>query len=136
GDQAVDRGGRNPGEGRRIEAEDPMLYIYGVARNVLRESWAADERAASTRSSVAQAALVDTGEEAAAAERRSRCLDGCLAVLDEPSRRLITGYYEDLGRRKIDNRRALADAHGLSLEALRVRLCRIRSRLPGGMNRC
>jgi RNA polymerase sigma factor (sigma-70 family) len=137
-DTTLDRVARRLAAGVQIEADDPALYAYGVARNVLREHWAVrsrdphplDHQPAPTYDPMRHA------EEAAAAERRAVCLESCLSGLDPASRSLIVGYYQHRSRAKIDNRRELAQGAGLSVEALRVRLHRIRAQLLACMKRC
>src|SRR5262245_15491467 len=44
-DETLDRVCRRLADGVRIEAEDPALYVHGVARNVLREHWVRERNA-------------------------------------------------------------------------------------------
>ena len=57
------------------------------------------------------------------------CFDRCLAALTAESRNLVLAYYVAERREKIDNRRRLARALGLSENALRSRVQRVRDRL-------
>jgi DNA-directed RNA polymerase specialized sigma24 family protein len=69
-------------------------------------------------------------------ERRLECLDGCLAQLRPDQRELVVDYYRDAKRRKIERRRALAARLGISLNALAIRACRIRSTLETCVSAC
>jgi DNA-directed RNA polymerase specialized sigma24 family protein len=64
------------------------------------------------------------------------CFDRCLATLSSDSRALVLEYYVAERREKIDNRRRLAHALGLSESALRNRVQRIRDRLERCVRTC
>jgi DNA-directed RNA polymerase specialized sigma24 family protein len=57
--------------------------------------------------------------------RRCAYAQRCLDALPQDSRALFLAYHHGQGRRRIDARRALAARHGLSMNALRIRVCRI-----------
>jgi DNA-directed RNA polymerase specialized sigma24 family protein len=57
------------------------------------------------------------------------CLRECLRSLPKENRELIIEYYRDEGRAKIEDRKALAEMLGISLNALFSRAKRIRDRL-------
>jgi DNA-directed RNA polymerase specialized sigma24 family protein len=69
-------------------------------------------------------------------EKRLECLDRCLASLEPDNRQLIDRYYRGEQREKIENRRALAQSMGLTMNALSIRACRIRGRLEDCVNNC
>jgi hypothetical protein len=64
-------------------------------------------------------------------EESLRHLDYALSKLTEADRELILSYYREDGRCKVDHRKVLADQLGLHLNALRLRVYRIRSQLRG-----
>jgi DNA-directed RNA polymerase specialized sigma24 family protein len=64
------------------------------------------------------------------------CFDRCLEGLSAESRALVLEYYVAERREKIDNRRRLARALGLSESALRNRVQRIRDRLERCVQAC
>lgn len=70
---------------------------------------------------------------------RLRCLRKCLAevVPSDVDRMLIVGYYdtEASGKNK-DNRKNLADKLNVSMTTLKVKACRLRSRLEACINEC
>jgi DNA-directed RNA polymerase specialized sigma24 family protein len=123
---------------RKLEAgeavDDLRSYAHGIARLVLLEQW---------RSPGAKAARADDQELARIPAPDpvdegvlGGCLQRCLAELPPDARELILAYYTDEGRAKIDNRRRLAEAHGLSENALRSRAQRLRDRLEDCIARC
>ena len=132
-DETLDRVARRLSEGEVIRATAPGAYVHGVARNVLRESWS---RSRLVRGP--EAVLAPTpADEQAIAERRSRCLDRCLARLSEDNRRLLLAYYQtDEGAAKIASRRHLAGELQVSGGALRLRLHRLRVDLEGCVRSC
>ena len=131
-DETLDRVVRRLGEGETIRSPDPGAYVHGVARNVLHESWS---RPRLVR--VPASALAPPPEsEQVAAERRSRCLDRCLARLPAESRRLLLAYYQADGGAKIAARSRLAAELQLSSGGLRLKLHRLRVGLQGCVRSC
>jgi DNA-directed RNA polymerase specialized sigma24 family protein len=65
-----------------------------------------------------------------------KCLESCLAELPPGDRRLIIGYYGEDRIAKLEARRSLADAMGLSMPALHTRAHRIRSSLRTCIGKC
>lgn len=63
------------------------------------------------------------------------CIDRCLERLTAEDRDLILAYYPSEGS-QILARKRLADRDGLGLNALRIRACRIRSRLEDCAREC
>ncbi|MEZ5424629.1 MAG: hypothetical protein R2747_00060 [Pyrinomonadaceae bacterium] len=73
------------------------------------------------------------------ADERLVCLRKCLAEVapDDQDRQLIIGYYDtDAGGKLKDARRSLAEKFGLKMNALKVKACRLRSKLEKCINDC
>lgn len=117
------------------QIDDVRAYARGIARRVLLE-W----RRRPTPSSISErpeyADLSRPHEEDDAALALATCFERCLATLSGESRTLVLDYYVAEGRAKIDNRRRLARALGLSENALRSRVQRLRNRLEQCVERC
>lgn len=110
------------------DERDRALYFYGFGRNVLKEYFR--EVAAETLlEEPGRVEFSDRGRETERRERLFACLDECLGELDETERALTLRYYEMQGMAKVDFRRELAEEQGIGVNALRVRLHRIRARL-------
>jgi DNA-directed RNA polymerase specialized sigma24 family protein len=62
-------------------------------------------------------------------DERMEALQECLDRLPPSSRDLILDYHEGERRGRIDNRRAIAERLDIPLNALRIRVHRIRTRL-------
>jgi hypothetical protein len=69
-------------------------------------------------------------------EKLHRCLDNCLARLSPEDRELLVGYYDDAERPFDEQRRLLAARRGLSQEALRQKVCRLKHGVAGCVRKC
>jgi DNA-directed RNA polymerase specialized sigma24 family protein len=132
-DETLDRVARRLQEGDTIRHPDVGAYVHGFARLVLRESWS---RPRLVR--LPEASLAGTpAAEQAVAERRSRCLDLCLARLPAENRRLLLAYYEAAnGAAKVASHRKLAADLDVSAGNLRLKLHRLRVDLQGCVRSC
>ena len=115
---------------RGDEVEKPLSYIYGVARNVFRESIRRQSRLAfeilDARSN--WEAPLTRGQ---APDEFLDCARICLDALSEDKKRLLEAYYSCETERE-----ALAQSLGLSLVALRTKLHRIRAELRSCYQAC
>jgi DNA-directed RNA polymerase specialized sigma24 family protein len=64
------------------------------------------------------------------------CFDRCLEELSTENRKLLLAYFQDQGRNKIDNRIQLAQELSIPLNALRIRVFRIKKTLEGCIEKC
>lgn len=105
---------------------DPALYFYGVANNVHLESL--------KKKTLPLNPQVVSNHPAADAEveRKHECLDTCLERLPPRDRALALDYYREEKKGKIENRKEMAVRHGLTPNALRLRMFGIR----GGLYQC
>jgi len=118
---------------------DPALYFYSVGNNLIMEQWRkkslhvplteADGQITPPNPSVEE-------EQADDCEREYECLSLCVQQLEPDKRALILAYYEKEKQAKIDHRKALAQQEKVDLNALRVRVHRIRARLEKCIQRC
>ena len=129
-DDTIDRLARRLEEG--VAVDDVHSYARGIARLVLLEH----RRAPVFAPLNPDAALPDPASAGDTDERLRQCFDACLGDLPPDSRSLVVQYYQDERRAKIDNRRRLASALGLSENALRSRVQRIRDRLEACVHAC
>jgi len=113
--------------------EDVRRYAHGIARLVLLER-------------VRQQAETPFGDDsglshlqapaAAAHDPLHECLERCLARLSNKNRELVLDYYAAEGHDRIVNRRRLARSAGISDNALRSRVQRLRDRLERCAESC
>lgn len=129
-DETLDRLAARLDEG--VDVQDVGRFTRGIARLVLLEHW--------RRADARQVALDERAEPAAATppadETLHDCLERCLAELPPDGRSLILEYYVDAGRRRIERRREIARALGVSETALRNRAQRLRDRLERCIAEC
>lgn len=64
------------------------------------------------------------------------CLGACLQKLDPQDRWLILEYYQGEQRAKIERRQSIAAKMGLTMNAVSIRACRIRSKLESCLRKC
>lgn len=72
-------------------------------------------------------------------DERLNCLKKCLAEVaaDPTDRELIIGYYDrEAGEKQKEARKSLAEKLGLKMNALKVKACRLRSKLERCINDC
>lgn len=127
-DETLDRVARKLEEGERVESM--RAYVFGVARYVLLEEQRRGMREGAARRAWA---LLEADQRDAAAERRLRCLEGCLGRLPAESRDLVERYHGHSG--PVD-RVELAHRFGTTPGALRVKMHRLRNQLGACLGRC
>jgi DNA-directed RNA polymerase specialized sigma24 family protein len=122
--------------GTDTPVEDVRAYARGVARLVLLE-WRRRPVPVSIDEHREQAGRSGTWvAEESEVEALPACLERCLAALPDESRTLVLEYYVAERRAKIEHRRRLARALGLSESALRNRVQRVRDRLERCVHTC
>ncbi|MEQ9498803.1 MAG: hypothetical protein RIT81_18135 [Deltaproteobacteria bacterium] len=125
-DATFDRVGAKLAAGTELTSDVPR-YALGVARFVHLEQTKA--RAQQDRALRAAQEPTDEAAERIEHERRLAALEGCLNALSDADRRALARYHADRGQSKIDARRALAEKIGVTLNALRLRMFRLRNNL-------
>lgn len=108
---------------------DPARYFYGVAKKVYLE-YQHEIIARNTRSRTSFPEKSDDTE----LENMLEQLDKALDKLSKSDRELILTYYTGSGKTKINHRRDLAKQFGLGLNALRLRVFRIRREIENHMS--
>jgi DNA-directed RNA polymerase specialized sigma24 family protein len=141
-DETMNRVARRLEEEGIIESDTPAKYCYIVARFVFMEYLRRTQKEDGTLEEVAwQPAIIslpayEADDERTRKESMLNCLEECVAKLDPINKEIITGYYTGTERIKIENRRALAERLGITMNALSIRACRIRDRLEECVKRC
>jgi DNA-directed RNA polymerase specialized sigma24 family protein len=129
-DETLDRLARRLGEDASID--DVRGYAHGIARLVLLEHWRRPRELPADEAPERLPAAAPAADD----DPRMGCFEQCLAALPPDGRALILEYYAAEGRQKIDGRKRLAGALGLSDTALRNRAQRLRDRLERCTRRC
>jgi DNA-directed RNA polymerase specialized sigma24 family protein len=129
-DEVLDRLAVKLGE---TAVEDVKKYALGIARLV-----ALERRRGPAFSPIDETAHAAIAPDAAAddADPLRDCFDRCLDQLPEESRLLLLRYYDGERSVKISNRQRLASALGLTDNALRSRVQRLRDRLEQCVRTC
>jgi DNA-directed RNA polymerase specialized sigma24 family protein len=136
-DETINRVARKIVEGEKIESLD--RYFYGVARLVWLESLRARDKAPIALDLAPTPIAPDNEEESRQRqeqEQKFRCFEVCLSKLSTEHRTLIVEYYREEEGLKIDHRRRHAEELKMSLNALRLRACRIRAELATCIDAC
>jgi DNA-directed RNA polymerase specialized sigma24 family protein len=138
-DETFDRISRTL-ETSSIATRPPARYCYVIARFVLLEDIRREGRSVpfdEARPTVSIESARSGGEpDAVLRDRCLQCLDRCLLKLKPEQRELVIEYYRDAKRERIDRRRELANRMGITMNALGIRLCRIRSSLEACVASC
>jgi DNA-directed RNA polymerase specialized sigma24 family protein len=137
-DEVFDRISRTIEETGRIRVTPPARYCYVVARFVLFEDIRRTERTIpfdDTRPFVRRGDASPTSDDEYR-ERGLDCLSRCLDHLKPDDRALILEYYRDAKRTRIERRRALAAQLGITMNALSIRMWRLRASLEACVGAC
>lgn len=123
-DVTFNRVARRIAEGVVLETQDPYGYFCGVAHHVYREVLRNDTR---------KKVLLERGDWPPAIspeepeDHRLESLRHCLQLLDPEQRDLLLSYHQ--GENNIRARKQLCDQLGIGMNALRIRVHRLRRRL-------
>jgi DNA-directed RNA polymerase specialized sigma24 family protein len=125
-DRTIDRVCEKLAEIVAVYSGDPALYFYGVAHIIHLESFR------NKRISY----VVPKSNQESDIERTYKCLDQCIASLPEETRGMVLDYYREDGLARIESRKVMAKELGIRVEALRLRMYRIRLDLNECVRAC
>ncbi len=139
-DETLNRVARRLEEEGAIESDTPARYCYITARYVFMENLR-ERRNYRLLSDLAPEATTQHDstvleDEKGVREKMLECLERCTRSLSSSNRDLILSYYIGKQHVKIENRRAMAQRLGISINALSIRACRIRERLATCVRQC
>lgn len=126
-DETILRVARRLEEGVEIRADDPFRYFCGVAHLVFKEVLRERKRNRALQDPANWPPPVEDDPEPD--DERMGSLQECLERLAPEHRELILDYHEGERRERIENRREMAERLGIPLNALRIRVHRIRGKL-------
>ncbi len=126
-DETISRVARRLDDGVEIRSDDPFRYFCGVAHMVFKEVLRERKRDRVLQDPASWPPAAD--DEPAVDDARMEVLQECLADLGDEQRALLLDYHEGERRERIDNRRALAERYGIELNALRIRVHRLRAKI-------
>ncbi|HEV8139821.1 MAG TPA: hypothetical protein VGP81_08620 [Pyrinomonadaceae bacterium] len=125
-DETIDRVARRVTDIEATYTGDKSLYFLGVMNNVHHEYL--------KRPRLAE--LAPPPDDSVAKEQTYLCLDKCIEKLTPHAREVIEQYYAADRRAKINLRKRIATALGISNSNLRLRALRIRAKLQVCIERC
>ena len=131
-DETLNRVTRRILEGEHVD--DLPAYCYGVARLQHLELRKRPEFSPAALDEIDALPLFVPGGDRP--DVKIECFNDCLDTLTARSREMLIRYYEEEGGAKSDNRRQLAEEMGIPLNALRIRVHRIRERLEACVGDC
>lgn len=107
---------------------DKNLYFYGVVKYVYK-AYLKDMKKRLVLEPLPPTVSVEQDE-------KFRCLEECLAELGEQNRDFILQYYQGEKTAKIDNHKQMAESLNVTMEALRMRVNRIKRFLKKCVGDC
>jgi len=136
-DETFNRISRTLDVSGRILVRPPARYCFVVARYVFLEDVRRERRCVSFDDGRGDLEPAADAREAEATtlqrERQLTTLECCLARLTPQQRELVIEYYRGAKRQRIERRREMAERMGISMNALGIRMSRLRSRLHACM---
>ena len=131
-DETINRVARRIQEGTKVHSADPFGYFCGVAHLLSKEiaRRGARERAALERDEWQAAPPADEPEE----DDRLACLRHCLERLPDDQRHLVLRYHQEDDH--IRSRQMLSQELEVPMNALRIRIHRIRRKLEECVAKC
>ena len=141
-DETINRVARRLAEGIELRSNDPYGYFCGVAHLVYKEILRQASR--ESRALASGDWLPPAAEEEEVSDARLDCLRRCLAQLPPDQRDLVLRYYQGInykeksgpGENNIRNRQQLAREAGIPMNALRIRVHRVRRKLESCVHVC
>jgi len=128
-DKTIDRVASKFAQTAAMYAGDPARYFYGVAKAMMLET---TKRSAHDAIPL-RAAVRERDMES---KQKDACLEKCLEQLPEKDRELVLQFYTIDKKEKLASRTALARSLGLTPNALRTRVHRIRHSLEKCVKSC
>ena len=143
-DETLNSVGRQLEQSGVILTRPPARYCYVIARFVLLEDIRRVRRHVSfdeplIRGDAARSRQIEISppeDGVSVRERRLDCLDRCLETLKPAQREAIVEYHREERRPRIERRRELATRLGITMNALGIRMCRIRNALMTCVRAC
>src|SRR6185295_2729149 len=131
-DETINRVARRIQEGTEVRSADPYGYFCGVAHLLSKEvaRRAARERAALEREEWQPPPPADEPED----DDRLSCLHHCLQRLPSDQRALVLRYHQEDDH--IRSRQTLSQDLGIPMNALRIRVHRVRRKLEECVRGC
>lgn len=143
-DEAITRVARKIDGEQQLESGKSTGYFCRVARFVLNEFWDKSGKNVVALDSLPRGKeprcdpddVERIRSERIDQERRLDCLQRCMNELPAENRSLIQNYHQGDGRERITVRNRLAEEKNIPLNALRIRVHRVKHQLEECLDRC
>ncbi len=144
-DETLERAGRRLAAGEEVRHSEPMVYLHGIAKNVLHEYWRKQQVHAAREIPLDDVLSVNPNLlefnfqphiEQEEKERLLKCLDKYLSSLLPEDEALLRSCYQDNPHQQAANRRAEAKRLNLTEGGLRATLYRICQTLKRKVRAC
>jgi RNA polymerase sigma factor (sigma-70 family) len=136
-DEAINRVAAKVSTFDREKDDNKSSVFYGFAAKIfleyLRDEKRRSEKLSEFTSVQKRVAVMDEKEED---EVKMRCLEKCLAELSAADREIFIEYYAPEGEKKSEHRKKIAARMGCAMNALQVKIFRLRGQLAGCMKKC
>ena len=136
-DETINRVARRIAEGVELHSAEPYGYFCGVAhllfKEVLRRA-AREHRALDSSGEMLFPTALPVVADDEPDDPRLHCLRQCLAALPNDQRDLVLQYHQ--GESNIRHRKALSQELGIPMNALRIRVHRVRRKLEACLDDC
>jgi DNA-directed RNA polymerase specialized sigma24 family protein len=136
-DTVFDRVLRKIAEGERIQ--NLRAYSATVAQFVFKENLrnlARQNESLEENPNALNFAEQNPTEASEIENRRFDCLEKCLSAMDLKTRKLLIAYHDTDERTIIRMRRQIAESLEISLNTLRIRVCRLKGKLENCVHNC
>jgi DNA-directed RNA polymerase specialized sigma24 family protein len=137
-DTVFDRVTKKIAAGEQIE--NVAAYAVTVAQFIFKEDSRRRERLFESIEDAPETQIAAQAngfvEESEIEDERMNCLEKCLAEFSDANRRLVIAYYDTDERTMIATRKRLADEMKISLNILRIRVCRLKAKLENCTSDC
>ena len=134
-DETINRVARRMAEGIELKSADPYGYFCGVAHLLYKEVLRRSSREfRALESGEWPPPIFVPEEEEEPADRRLECLRHCLGKIPQDQRDLLLRYHQ--GEGNIRNRKALSSELNIPLNALRIRVHRVRRKIEDCVHGC
>jgi DNA-directed RNA polymerase specialized sigma24 family protein len=131
-DETIDRVAQRMEELTNNYVGEPARYLYGIAMRVYQEEFRRQLNPVMSAKEISSALISESEHN----ERLRSCMKECIEALPVQNRDLILQYYQEEKRAKIEALKHLATTFGLPINAMRIRIYRIRQMLNECATRC
>ncbi|HEV2802780.1 MAG TPA: hypothetical protein VGW12_20075 [Pyrinomonadaceae bacterium] len=138
-DETINRAAMKAREINPTFIGDPELYCFGIAKKLMwdldrqQKLWVPLEELSDEFVGKINLALSCQEEEF---DQRHECLSHCMQRLEQDERDLLLAYYQKEKQARIAHRKELAQQEGITLNALRIRIHRLRAYLKECVRQC